>query len=421
MTWSIPRREFLRFGYASFLGLSRLSKHVYAEHPDPDRRGEPALIEILLLGGLSHVDSFDPKPDAPRSVRGEFGSIATTIPGVRFCEHLPCLSRAANKFALLRAVSHHDTLHETSERFLLTGDSTKSAGTPEVGMVVASGEKQGKVCPVPAYIAIPGLAPDAEVSNRWSPAYNLLEGGGAILNQARKAPIEKALVDFHRRDQLRQSLDSSFPANANSRVMNRRQQVYSQVETLLASKEITNIMRLDREAPKTRQAYGATTWGEYLLLARRAIEAGSRVVTVVLGGWDMHTDIFASLRKALPPLDQALAALIEDLEQRGLLPSTTVVAIGEFGRTPDINNGGGRDHWPRAMSMLWAGGGSNAGRVLGATDQRGAEPKEGLVPLENVIYSLYHQLGIDPATVSLAPQDRKLFFGKKDLLIRDLF
>ncbi len=421
MAWSIPRREFLRFGCAGFLELGRLSKHVYAERPDPGRTGKPALIEIVLLGGLSHVDSFDPKPEAPESVRGEFGSIATTIPGVRFCEHLPCLARAANKFVVLRAVSHRDTLHETSQRYLLTGDSTQSAGAPEVGMVVANGAKQGMAGPVPAYVAIPGLTSPGEMSDRWPPAFNLLEGGGAILNRARTGDVEKTLADFHRRDQLRQSLDSSFPANAGSKVMNRRQQAYGQVESLLGSKEITDIMRLDREAPRTRQAYGETRCGEYLLLARRAIEAGSRVVTVVLDGWDMHTGIFASLRKALPPLDQALAALIEDLEQRGLLQSTTVVAFGEFGRTPGINDIGGRDHWPRAMSMVWAGGGSKGGRVLGTTDQRGAEPKDGIVSPDNVIYSLYHQLEIDPATISLAPQDRKLFFGKKDLLIRDLF
>ncbi|CAN5256069.1 DUF1501 domain-containing protein [soil metagenome] len=415
------RRDFCRISGAGLLGTGGLANRVFADVPDAKKTGAPALIEIALLGGLSHIDSFDPKPDAASDCRGEFGTTATSIAGVHFSQHLPRLAGIAKQFAVLRAVSHRDTLHETSQRYLLTGDSTQSAGAPEVGCVVAAREKRGRTNSVPAYIAIPGITFFGDANDLGSPAYNLLEGGGAILSRAQSGSVDKALADYHRRDNLLRQLDSSLPATINQGVLARRQEAYATIGSLLGSKALTGITRLDRETPKMRETYGTHRWGEYLLMARRAIEAGSRVVTVVLDGWDMHSDIFASLRLKLPPLDQALAALIEDLAQRGLLPTTTVVAFGEFGRTPKVNDLGGRDHWPQAMTMLWAGGGSKGGRVIGSTDKQGGSPKDGTLSLENVIFTIYHQLGIDPATVSLAPEERKLFLGKKDLLIRDLF
>jgi uncharacterized protein (DUF1501 family) len=421
MSESMTRRNFCRFSSAGLLGIGGLTNRVFADIPDARKTGTPALIEIALLGGLSHIDSFDPKPDAPSDCRGEFRAIATQVTGVHFSEHLPRLARSANQFSVLRAVSHRDTLHETSQRYLLTGDSTQSGGAPEVGSVVAAREKRGQTRSVPAYIAIPGITFFGDTNDLGSPAYNLLEGGGAILSRAQSGSVDKALTDYHRRDRLLRQLDAALPEKLNQGVLARRQEAYGKIGSLLGSKVLTGISHLDRETPRMRETYGAHRWGEYLLMARRAIEAGSRVVTVVLDGWDMHTDIFASLRQKLPMLDQALAALIEDLAQRGLLPTTTVVAFSEFGRTPKVNDLGGRDHWPQAMSMVWAGGGSKGGRVLGSTDIQGGSPKNGALSLENVIYTIYHQLGIDPATVSLAPEERKLFLGKKDLLIRDLF
>jgi hypothetical protein len=369
-----------------------------------------AVINIFLGGGPPHQDLFDLKTEAPAEIRGEFAPIDTVVPGIRICEVLPQLAKVMDRCAIIRSVVGATDRHDAFQCMTgwLTKDLATVGGRPSLGAVVS--RLNGPVDPsVPPFV---GLAePTKEI--RWSdsgkpgflgPAYAAFkpdsEGrqnmslGGITLEQLQDRRQLLASLDQLRRDsrinEQMQAMDR-FTAGAFDVLTSSRL-----VDALDLSKEDLRVReRYGNGRPYNYQFDGAPTVNEHLLLARRLIEAGVRVVTLSYGRWDSHSRNFALVRDHGAKLDQCLSALIEDLDQRGMLDDVTVIAWGEFGRTPRINKNAGRDHWPNVSCALLAGGGMRTGQVIGSTSRLGEEPHERPVHFQEIFATLYHNLGID--------------------------
>lgn len=370
-----------------------------------------SVILVFLKGGPTQLETFDPKPDAPADYRGAFGTVATSAPGTRFCEHVPRLAAAFRRFSVIRSVTHNLSEHDRGQRYVLTGDRTATQASPGLGSSFAA--RVGWRVP-PPYVAIPELRGYAGILGpRCDPFVPLGDSGKLVLGAgAPGAPT--AAQSFSRRSRLLGDLNERFRVRLpDDPGMVGHRQLYAQASDLLQSEATRRAIDLRGEPSRLREQYGTHPWGEYLLLARRLVEAGRTFVTVVLDGWDTHYHAFSDLKQLLPPLDQALAALIEDLAQRGMLERTVVLAFGEFGRTPLVNPQGGRDHWARAMSVLWAGGGARGGQTVGATDSKAAEPTESPYSPTDLAYTLFQQLGIPPDELRYTPEGRRLFSGGK--------
>src|SRR6185503_8506436 len=388
---SVSRRDFLHLGLLTTFGLSvadlfRLQA-LGADGPDSRSANAKSCILVWLDGGPSHLDTFDPKPDAPSEIRSQFNAITTSVPGLNICEHLPQTAKVMREVALIRSLTHELGNHDTGTRFLLTGHRpTPALEYPSLGSVVAQAHGFGE--PIPPYVAIPNDAVGGD-SNAARAGY--LPGACSAFNVGNDPAHVGGLqlpegVSFarseHRRDMLRK-MDAFSRHIEEGPATRDRDAFYEQGYRLLASPEAKAAFDLSREKGETRERYGHARIGAGCLLARRLVEAGSRFVTVVDTGWDTHVQIFKELPDSrfpgsgkLPALDRAYAALITDLRERGLLDSTLVVLMGEFGRTPKLNAAGGRDHWPRAGSVCLAGGGVQGGQVIGATDSFGEIPVE---------------------------------------------
>lgn len=383
---------------------------------------EPSVIFINLKGGLSHIDSFDPKPEAAGEYRGEFGTIATSTPGVTFCEHLPRLAKEFQKFAVVRSVTHSNSVHHLAQQYIFTGD--RFSGGPAMGSVAS--EQLGRSVP-PVYVAIPNLPPYAGLLGPAYDPYNALGDGGALLKSGPDPDDAAASKKFRRRVSLLNAIDGKFTkAGIRSRGLTARQSAYGQAVDLIGSKAMRQVTDLDLEPASTRKLYGDDRWAEYMLLARRFVETGTRFVAVTLddrggfGSWDTHINNFVDLKDSLlPRLDRALAALFTDLDQRGAFEKTLVVVMGEMGRSPKVNGNAGRDHHPRAASMLWAGCGVQGGRVVGATDETGDRPAERPVNLGEIAFTVLTKMGIDPTKVLLPPHGRRILPRGK--VIEELF
>jgi hypothetical protein len=357
----VSRRRFLRVGGLGTLGLTLTGLEASrALGSSADR--ERSVILLMLVGGPSQLETFDPKPDAPAEVRGPFRSIATTVPGVRISEHLPRLSRSMDKLTLIRSL-HHDAapIHETGHQLLQTGRLFREGQeAPHFGSVAA--KLLGTRGDLPPFVVLPRPLGNTGVCVPHGQAAGLLG---------------PEFEPFH---------VAADPAAADY--------------------DAQGAFDLNSERGEVRDAYGRNTFGQSCLLARRLVEAGVRVVTVNMFDtvfnqvtWDCHgTRPFSTLddyaNVLLPTLDRALATLIDDLDRRGLLDSTLVVATGEFGRTPRINPNGGRDHWPGVWSALLAGGGVRGGQVIGSSDATASSPSDRPVRPEELVATIYGSLGI---------------------------
>ena len=352
-------------------------------------------ILVWLNGGPSHLDMFDLKPDAPAEVRGEFKPAKTPLDGVRVCEHLPRIAKLLDRCTLLRSVTSPEGNHDRASHYMMTGyRPTPALVYPGFGSVAAKEFGVGKT--LPHYIAVP-TAPQYSGAGYLSAAFEPFAAG-----IDRVKDLESPVALDRRREMLA-AIDrfctsvEEYPA---------RDSFLEQAFGLVTSKEARAAFDLSKEDPKARARYGSSRVGQSCLLARRLIEAGSRFVTVNDDGWDTHDNAWKRLAGTfnqgkqiyagkLPDLDLAYSALLEDLDERGLLDSTLVILMGEFGRTPKINSIGGRDHWPRAMSVLLAGGGAKRGQVVGETDAYGELPAERPVLPEDLLATVYALLGID--------------------------
>jgi hypothetical protein len=408
----VVRRDVLRLGCLTALGLTAVSwSRLRAETPSPRPGRARACILLWLDGGPSHLETFDPKPDAPPEVRGPFGTIATAIAGVRLGECLPGLARRLDRVALVRSVTSPLGEHNLGSQYLLTGyPPTPALAYPSLGAVVAHLKRERDV--LPPYVAVPHAGPS--------------EGPGYLPRTSGPFNVgsDPAKADFRVRD-----LDP-YPGLDGLRLERRRtflqalegfrraaeggttdpaadDPVFEQAYRLASSTEAKRAFRLEDEPTAVRDRYGRRTLGQACLLARRLVERGVPFVTVNDRGWDTHQDLTLRLRDGytgakvgvglVPTLDQALTALLDDLSDRGLLESTLVLVMGEFGRTPKVNAAGGRDHWPRAFSIAMAGGGMPGGTVIGASDATGESPADRPVTPADLAATVYTLLGIDPA------------------------
>jgi hypothetical protein len=420
----LNRRDFLHLGVISGLGLSladllRLQSAHARAAGTASRPKSVSCILIWLDGGPSHLDTFDPKPNAPAEVRGDFKPIGTSVGGIQICEHLPQTARVMGDVALVRSLSHELGNHDTGSRYLLTGHRpTPVTEYPSLGSIVAK-EADGSAGTLPAYVTIPSAVESAGVG--YLPgAYSPFSVGGDPSRpdyrvRDLEAPEGVSFDRFERRRSLLKTVDD-FSRNVEAGPSTAgRDAFYEQAYRLMTSSAAKKAFDLGQEPDAVRNRYGRGRLGAGCLLARRLVEAGSRFVSVVDSGWDTHSQIFKALPDALfpgsgklPALDRAYSALLTDLRQRGLLATTLVVLMGEFGRTPKINSSGGRDHWPRAGSACLAGGGVRGGQAIGATDPYGEAPIDNPVRPEDLAFSMLRLLGIDPSKQYLMPSGRPL-------------
>ena len=437
----MPRRDFLQLGMSTVLGLGfadllRLRAHAAAASSGfPKQNGKQVnCIMIWLDGGPSHYETFDPKPDAPSEIRGEFKAIPTSVPGVQFCEAVPNLAKVADKLTVVRSICHKDPNHGGGNHYMMTGAPTPvpvACGAfvtfhPSFGSVVSyhRGVRDG----IPAYTSMP------QVSRSGGP--NFLGGKHApfVINgspndknfQVRDVVLPREISEGRAatRRELRTSLDrmKRYADKLADDPAVTFDQYYQQGIDLVLSPQAQAAFDIHREEEKVRETYGRNDFGQRLLLARRLVEVGVSWVTVYYGGWDHHTKIFESFKgEQAKKLDRGVAALVSDLDQRGLLDSTMVIMLGEFGRTPKVNKDAGRDHWPHAMSVLMAGGGLPRGLVVGATDAKGYHAAESVYRPEDFAASLYTVMGIDPAQTMHTNTGRPVQLVSNGRLMKELF
>ncbi len=411
------RRGFLlQLGTLAPLGLSLpwfLKQHAQAS----DANGKDVnCILIWTRGGTSHHDTFDPKPEASAEIRGEFGVIDTALPGVQFTDQVPTLAKEAKRFALLRSLNPRNGSHGTADAIMMSGHKFNPAITyPCYGSVV--GKEYGPRGVMPPFIQI-----GTQVDGRF--------GGGVagylgISNNPFVLPGDPSSKDFTVRDvtppggvslerlsRRREALASidrfQRDVEKTADALQAIDEYYENAFSMITSPETQRAFDLAQEDERLRDRYGRTNFGQSCVLARRLIESGVRFVTVTSGGWDTHRDNFNGLKKLLPPVDQGLPMLVEDLEQRGMLDSTLVVWLTDFGRTPKINSAAGRDHWSTAGFAMFAGAGTPAGTVIGKTDEEGGKPTDAEYFPEDIAATIYTKLGIPLDTWHTAPDGRPM-------------
>ena len=418
------RRDMLRVGALGGSAVTLANHLAWAEEADLPAPAKAAIF-VNLGGGPSHLDSFDLKPDAPAEYRGEFKPVATNVPGIYISEHLPKLAACADRYAILRGVSHTLAAHELGSSYIHTGNRPiASLQFPAFGSVAA--RELSAPAELPPYVAVPQSRQGAGyLGVRYAAfATNATPRKGqpfAVRGMALDGSLSLAQVD--RRHALLRDLDSTFQEMASdSQLVEGLDSFSQQAHTIITSRRARVAFDVSRESPAFSAPFGDTEFGQSCLLASRLVEAGVRFVTVQLGGWDTHNDNFSKLKdKLLPTLDEGLAALLLGLEQKGLLDSTAMMVTGEFGRTPKINQRAGRDHYPRAMFMLLAGGGIRGGQVVGESDDKGTGPKGDAIRPDDVAASLYRSLGIDPRKEYRTNTGRPVMIVRDGEPIRQLF
>jgi uncharacterized protein (DUF1501 family) len=417
----MTRRDSLQLGLTALLG-GGLATALRAAAPaagDPqEKRAAKSCILIWMDGGPTHYETFDPKPDAPVEIRGEYNTIPTKIPGALFSDKMTKLAALADQIAIVRSIRHDQGNHGAGNHYMITGAPPRipvGCGAfvsfhPSMGSVVSHeiGAPQG----LPAYFSLPSMT----------------RSGGPNFLGAKYAPF---VVDGDPNSTSFRVRDVALPASLTSDRFMARQDLraevdrfrriadrtaadpalalddhYLQANELMQSQEAQAAFDIHKEPAKVREAYGRNPFGQRALLARRLVEAGVPFITIHDGGWDHHTKLFSTLKTRLPTWDQTVAALIQDLKDRGRLQDTLVVALGEFGRTPQINKDGGRDHWSNAMSVLMAGGQIPGGQIIGATDKKGYSAVERVLAPENFVSTIYRKLGINPDKILMTPQGR---------------
>ncbi|MBX9622394.1 MAG: DUF1501 domain-containing protein [Gemmataceae bacterium] len=408
------RRELLQVGYSGLLGLT-LGGTARASAA-PDRRGKSVVI-VFLTGAASHLETFDPKPDAVAEVRGEFGSVPTAVPGLRVCELLPQIAARADKFAVVRTLAHRDNNHTAATHHLMTGalqpgvrfdkplsrdDWPCYAG----GLSYLSPRADG----VPHGVTLPTFL--AEGPLVWPGQHGGFLGPRHDPWQITRDPNRKDFrVDNLRpadglevgqlRDRagLLAAVNAGQAALAESAAGRRLTDQQQQALSVLTSGRVAKAFEIDREPPAVRDRYGRHAFGQSLLLARRLVEAGVSVVQANMGrvqNWDNHGDLFNRMKRdLLPPLDKGVSALLDDLTDRGMLDDTLVIVVGEFGREPKVNRQAGREHWAPCFSGLFAGGGVRGGQVIGRSDKTGGYPTTTPYSPDDLGATVYHVLGVD--------------------------
>jgi hypothetical protein len=440
----IRRRDFLQLGLGGALGLgfadvlrfqARAASAAAAAPAPAAASGKPVnCILIWLDGGPSHYETFDPKPDAPAEIRGDFKTIPTAVPGVHFSEAVPELAKVADKYTVVRSICHKDPNHGGGNHYLMTGSPTPvpvACGAfvtfhPSFGSVVSwsRGQREG----LPPYVSMPSVTRSGGpnfLGGQHAPF--VIDGypnaaGFKVRDVVLPADISEGRAATRR--ELRASLDGlkRYTDRLAEDPAVTFDQYFQQGVNLVLSEKAQAAFDIARESDAVREAYGRNDFAQRLLMARRLVEVGVSWVTVNYGGWDHHTKLFEAYKgNHVKNMDRGVAALIRDLDERGLLDSTLVVLLGEFGRTPKVNKDAGRDHWPHAMSVLMAGAGCPRGAIVGATDAKGYAASENVYRPEDFAASVYSKMGIDPAQILHTNTGRPVQLVNNGRRIKELF
>lgn len=420
----LSRRDLLRIGALGIGGLGLADLLSAGEYGTSGRSLADSCILVFCWGAPSQYETFDPKPDAPDGIRGEFGVIRTRLPGIIFGEHIPMLAQRNDRFTLIRTCAQTSTHHQSAAYEALTGyppsrDAVALTATPgdhpNLGSVVA------KYAPgqnsAPRFVQLPQLASDVGnltpgqfagfLGRQFDPLAVVKDPSQPDFDVAELSlPADVSVARLENRAALLQLVEHQAKALEQSGGARGLTEYQERAVKLLTSPAVRQAFDLGREPAAMRERYGSNTLGQSCLLARRLVEAGVKLVTVCSGfngktpqdAWDTHKDNFRKLKnQLLPPFDRGVSALLDDLHQRGLIKRTLLLVMGEFGRTPRINKDAGRDHWQHNYSILLAGGGVKPGRVLGQSDRQGAFPISGRVrTAADICATVYHHLGIDP-------------------------
>ncbi|MCP4945477.1 MAG: DUF1501 domain-containing protein [Planctomycetaceae bacterium] len=419
----MSRRDGLKLGLGGLIsgGLSgalRATASEDAQGGSGIKKQADACILIWMDGGPSHYETFDPKPEAPVEIRGQFSPIATQTPGMFFSQPMKRLAGISNDLAIVRSIRHDQGNHGAGNHYMMTGAPPRipvGCGAfvsfhPSLGSVVS--HQVGAPDGVPPYFSMPNMSRSGGpnfLGARHAP-FIVPDDPNRSGFRVRDVTIPTGLTDarFESRQEIRRQIDKMqrLTEAAIADPVVAADEFYSQGMQILQSSEAQAAFDIHSEPGEVRNAYGRSPFGQRALLARRLVGAGVPFVTLYFGGWDHHTDLFNAFDKKVPPFESAIAALIEDLKQQGMLDRTMVIALGEFGRTPKINDRGGRDHWSNAMSVMFAGGGTRGGQVIGATDRQGYAAVERILSPENFVSTVYRKLGIDPGQMMYSPDGR---------------
>jgi uncharacterized protein (DUF1501 family) len=422
------RRDFLKFGGLAGLGLG-LSTWLGLQARASAPRAKSCIM-VWLDGGPSHLETFDLKPDVPADVRGPFSAIRTAVPGIDLCELMPHMAQVTNRLAIIRSMTSPLGEHGIANQYMLTGFKPSPVlEYPSFGSVVAH-ERAGMPT-LPPNVAVPefrppagpgflgrAFAPFATGSDPARPEFRVRDlDAFSGITPDRLERRKEFLAEF---DRIQSAVENSAPADSG----------FEQAFRLVTSPSAKAAFDLGQEKAAVRARYGPRTIGQSCLLARRLVERGVAFVSVLNSGWDTHDGLMLCLRDGyagakvgvglIPSLDLALGALIGDLEERGLLDDTLVVAMGEFGRTPKLNARGGRDHWPRVFSVVMAGAGIKGGQVIGSSDRVGESPRDNPVTPADLAYSIYALLGIDPKQELRTSDGRPVQINQGGTMIKQL-
>lgn len=398
----VSRRDALKIGTLGAAGLTLTDLFRLRAEAGVSAGRAKSIIMVHLNGGPSHIDTYDPKPEAPSQIRGEFKAIPTKVDGIQIGELFPLQAAMMDQLSLIRTI--YRGVDEHSSSHTVSGYSNmerKNQGDkPSIGSVLSRTIARTDVL-VPPYVSLRGLPRDSGLGAGYlgagyEPLASNGSGRGDLKLRIKPERLESRKKLLAQMDNFRRDLDNGGIAAMDE---------FSQKAMNVVSSTATyDALDISKERDGERKRYG----NDNFLLARRLIEAGTQCVALETGGWDTHSNNFKDLRRLMPALDKAVSALITDLKDRGLYESTILVVWGEFGRTPRVNGTAGRDHWSRVMSAMVAGGGLKMGQAVGSTDTQGNEPAEGAVRIRDVIATLYHGLGIDPKTEFIDQQNRPI-------------
>lgn len=411
------RRDFLQVGMVGALGLTlgdvlrmeaRGAPKFYQTREGPAK----SVIQIVLGGGMAAQESWDPKPDAPIEYRGPMGVCKTKIPGVVFGEMMSNCAAIADKMTIIRSMQGKEADHNRASYTLYTGYRMSPAiKHPSMGAVVS--HEFGPKNDLPAYMAVPS-ANALGGTGYLSPQYGAFSMGGDPSRsdfKVRNMTLPDSVDDgrFTRRRKMREAVEDHFRSlETNPSAIDAMDEFYTRAYTMISSPNAREAFDLHSEPKEMKEKYGMNKTGMQVLLARRLVEAGVRFITITVGGWDHHNRIKDAFNKNMPPLDQAFAALINDLEDRGLLDSTLVFMSGEFGRTPKINKQAGRDHYAKVWSMAMAGGGIAKGAIYGSSDATSIEVERDPVTMPDALTTVYKQMGITADKELMSPGARPI-------------
>jgi hypothetical protein len=413
----MSRRGFLTVGSFGLGGLTladvlRIQARADLKTYAPIVAKADSVIHIFLPGGISHQETFDPKPFAPIEYRGDMGSIATKIEGEKFSQTLPQTAQVADKLTVIRSMTHGEAAHERGTHNMFTGYRPSPAlQYPSMGSVVS--HEFGPKNNLPPYVCVPNqpnvYAGTGYLSSSFSPfslGRDPADAGFQVQDLNLPGGIDASR--FSSRRNVLEAVNQYFAEREKSDNIAAMDTFYQRAYSLISSQKAREAFNINAEPAKIRDEYGRNPAGQRLLMARRLVGAGVRFVTVEYGGWDLHSQIVAGMNGQMPAFDQAFAALIRDLDRTGLLNRTVVMVSSEFGRTPKINKDAGRDHWPKVFSVVLAGGGIKKGAIYGSSNSTASEPENEPIGPEDLATTVYALLGIVADKELMAPGGRPI-------------